>query len=214
MTTDQSPFNLDDVVINEELARRPSRAPNYFAENSALIELAQTTGSAPQMILQKFAETALKFCDAEIAGLGLLAEDNGVEVFRWEVFVNRGGDSSNGTTPGEESACGDTIDSNTTKPSVAEALLIPFDVEHKPIGALWIVAHDSARKFDREDERVIKALAQFASAAWQTSKARVGAAAAGPAQPQRTLASTAANETIAAINQPVQTYRRAATAQS
>ncbi len=65
-----------------------------------------------------------------------------------------------------------------------------------------------------DDERVIKVLAQFAFAAWQTSKARAGAEAAAQTQPQRTFDSTAANETIAAAYQTVQMYRRAATAQS
>jgi signal transduction histidine kinase len=61
------------------------------------------------------------------------------------------------------------------QPPVVEALLVPFYVDNKPVGTLWIVAHDESRKFDREDERITKVLAQFASAGWQLCKARAEA---------------------------------------
>src|SRR5258708_3460748 len=35
----------------------------------------------------------------------------------------------------------------------------------------WVVAHTEQRKFDREDERIVKTLAQFAAAGWQLWKA-------------------------------------------
>ena len=63
----------------------------------------------------------------------------------------------------------------TAKPPVVEALLVPFHVDNKPVGTVWIVAHDENRKFDREDERITKTLAQFASVAWQLWKARADA---------------------------------------
>ncbi len=54
-----------------------------------------------------------------------------------------------------------------TEPRFVEALLIPFQVRGKPIGTVWIVSLTPDRKFDREDERVVKALSHFASAGWQ-----------------------------------------------
>jgi hypothetical protein len=33
-----------------------------------------------------------------------------------------------------------------------------------------VMAHDEPRKFDREDERIIKLLSQFASAGWRKAK--------------------------------------------
>jgi hypothetical protein len=35
---------------------------------------------------------------------------------------------------------------------------------------IWVVAHDQRRKFDREDERIIEILSQFASAGWRKAK--------------------------------------------
>jgi hypothetical protein len=48
---DQLPFSLDEVVINSELLRRPSRRPDHEAENEAFIVLAQTLADSPDMIL-------------------------------------------------------------------------------------------------------------------------------------------------------------------
>ena len=41
-------------------------------------------------------------------------------------------------------------------PPMVEVLLVPFRFDHKAVGILWVVAHDEQRKFDREDERLIK----------------------------------------------------------
>jgi len=61
--------------------------------------------------------------------------------------------------------------STPKEPAVVELLLIPFHDHGKPVGTVWIVAHSENRKFDREDERIVLFLAQFASAGWQLIKA-------------------------------------------
>jgi len=53
MNLNQSPFGLEDIIINSELLNRPSRAPNYEAENQALLALA--LADAPDKILQRLA---------------------------------------------------------------------------------------------------------------------------------------------------------------
>jgi hypothetical protein len=63
----------------------------------------------------------------------------------------------------------------TFYPFVSEALLIPFYLDKTPVGTVWIVSHKLERKFDREDERIVKVLANFASAGWQLWKARASA---------------------------------------
>ena len=63
-----------------------------------------------------------------------------------------------------------------TDPRFVEALLIPFHVHGKPVGTVWVVAHSGDRKFDLEDERIVRSLAQFASAGWQLLKASEAAA--------------------------------------
>jgi signal transduction histidine kinase len=56
-------------------------------------------------------------------------------------------------------------------PKVEEALLIPFSVDGKAVGTLWAVAHDDLRKFDAEDERIMRSLGKFASSAYQILEA-------------------------------------------
>jgi signal transduction histidine kinase/CheY-like chemotaxis protein len=208
MDLNPSPLGLKDVIINSELLNRPSKAPDYKAENQALMALAQTMADAPDMILQRLAETALQLCRADTAGISLLDEKDGAEVFRWEALAGVFSDRRNATMPRDASPCGTTIDRNSTQlmymaervfpalksePPIVEALLIPFHVGHKPIGTVWVVAHDERRKFDHEDERIIKTLAQFASASWQLWQARAGAEAAARKEHQQAVDLAAAN---------------------
>lgn len=204
---------LKEVIINPELLRRPSKAPDYKAENLALMALAQTLADTPDKILQRLAETALQLCRADTAGVSLLEEEDGAEVFRWEALAGVFSDRLNATMPRNASPCGTTIDRNATQlmymaervfpawksePPVVEALLLPFHVGHKPIGTVWVVAHDERRKFDQEDERIIKTLAQFASASWQLWQARAGAEAAAENERQQARNLAAANSALQA----------------
>ena len=206
------PFSLNDVVINAELRRRSSRAPDYKAERDALTVLSHTMADAPQMILQRIAEMALNLCRAETAGISLL-ENHGrhfvtqlargteqspcEEEVRWKPLAGVH-TRPNGATSGHASPGGTSMDGNTTEPMarrlfptlklvppLVEALVIPFDVEGTPIGTLWVVAHKEHKKFDGEDERNVKTLAQFASAAWQLWNARATADAAAKSEHER-----------------------------
>src|SRR5215207_7658624 len=46
---------LDSVIITPELHNRPSRPPDYEAENGALVALARELATSPDNILQKLA---------------------------------------------------------------------------------------------------------------------------------------------------------------
>ncbi|MEO6237576.1 MAG: ATP-binding protein, partial [Vicinamibacterales bacterium] len=122
-------------------------------------------------------------CDAGTAGISLLDGD----VFRWDAVAGVSAASRGGTMPRHDSPCGVCIDRNSTQlmhlpdrrfpalltePRFVEALLVPFHAHGKPIGTVWIVAHDFSRKFDKEDERLIGVVALFAAAGWQLWHAR------------------------------------------
>jgi len=129
-------------------------------------------------MLQRLVETARELCRADTAGISLLEGD----VFRWEAVAGVFASYRDGTMPRAASPCGVCIDENVTQlmhlpdrhfpalraePRFVEALLIPFRVRGRPVGTVWIVSHTDERKFDREDERVVQTLAQFAAAGWQ-----------------------------------------------
>jgi transcriptional regulator with GAF, ATPase, and Fis domain len=176
----------DSVVATAELVSR-CRTPNYEAENRALVSLASTLSTSPADILQKLVEVALDLCRAHSAGLSLLEEENGRRIFRWAAIAGRFAPHVFGTTPREFSPCGVVIDSNAVQlftrpgrryayldevsPSIVEALLQPFSVDGRPIGTIWILAHDEERKFDAEDARALGNLATFASNAFQVLSA-------------------------------------------
>jgi hypothetical protein len=52
-------------------------------------------------------------------------------------------------------------------PQIVEALLIPFHVGGQAVGTVWVISHDTSRRFDAEDLRVISILKQFSAAAYQ-----------------------------------------------
>src|SRR4029077_11273846 len=132
-------------------------------------------------------------------------------IIRWEALAGVYADRRNSMMPRNASPCGTTIERNTTQlmfmaerlfpalkaePPVVEALHVPFAVEGRPIGTVWVVAHDEVRKFDQEDERIVKTLAQFASAAWQLLKSEAAAEAAASAAKQKARELAVANEAL------------------
>lgn len=184
---------LGDVDIKAELRRRPFRPPDYEAEHRALLQLAQAMAETPSDVLQKLIDITCEVCRADTAGLSLLEVHKGEAVFRWEAVAGRYASYRNNTMPRNASPCGTTVDRNVSQlmymaerifpalkadPPVVEALLLPFSLNGKTIGTIWVVAHDESRKFDVEDERIVTTLAQFAAAAWQLWTARTAAESA------------------------------------
>jgi hypothetical protein len=102
------------------------------------------------------------------AGVSLIDVEDGAEVFRAEAVV---GILSNRLESRIARArpCGTAIDGDATQlmylpervfsnlrfdPPILEALIIPFRVQSRPAGTVWVVAHDDNCKCDRADERI------------------------------------------------------------
>ena len=175
---------LHSMVSTAELARRPSRPPNHEAENKALIALATSMAASPEGILQKLADTALTLCRAHSAGLSLLEEGDQKSNFHWRAIAGQWASHINGGTPRDFGPCGTVLDHDVPmvcshperdfpywapiKPVLEEGLLIPFHIKGEAVGTIWVVAHDTSRRFDAEDLRVMTSLGTFAAAAYQT----------------------------------------------
>ena len=173
-----STATLAEVDIRSDLSTRAPRAPDSEALDRALAALAGEMTENPRRMLQSLVETARDLCRADTAGISLLEGD----VFRWESVAGVFASYRDSTMPRAASPCGVCIDENLTQlmhlpdrhfpalraePRFVEALLIPFQVRGRPVGTVWIVSHTEGKKFDREDERVVRTLAQFAAAGWQ-----------------------------------------------
>ncbi len=176
--------HLRSMLSTAELVRRPSRPPNYAAENRALIALAQVMATSPDAILQKLADTALTLCRAHSAGLSLLEEGDQKNNFHWRAIAGQWARHINGGTPRNFGPCGTVLDQDVAmvcshpeldfpywapiKPVLEEGLLIPFHIKGEALGTIWVVAHDTSRRFDAEDLRVMTNLGTFAASAYQT----------------------------------------------
>ena len=176
--------HLRSMLSTAELVRRPSRPPDYAAENRALIALAQVMATSPDAILQKLANTALTLCRAHSAGLSLLEEGDQKNNFHWRAIAGQWARHINGGTPRNFGPCGTVLDQDVAmvcshpeldfpywapiKPVLEEGLLIPFHIKGEALGTIWVVAHDTSRRFDAEDLRVMTNLGTFAASAYQT----------------------------------------------
>ncbi len=182
---------LESVLCTEELKRRPSRPPDYQAENQALLALAQELTSSPGGVLQRLVDTALELCRGHSAGISLLEEDGppgslspAGNHFRWHAVAGQWAPRVwDTTTPREYGPCGTVLDRNITLlfsnahryytqfagvlPLLVEGLLVPFHVHGQAVGTVWVIAHDETRKFDAEDQRLLESLATFAATAYQ-----------------------------------------------
>ena len=177
-------IDLKSVLSTAELSRRPSRPPDYVAENRALLALAREMATSPDRILQKLADTALSLCRAHSAGLSLLEEGDQKRNFHWRAISGQWASHVNGGTPRNFGPCGTVLDRNVAlifshperdfpyfgevTPLLEEGLLMPFYIKGEAVGTIWVVAHDKSRRFDAEDLRVMTNLGTFAAAAYQT----------------------------------------------
>src|ERR1700678_2343171 len=175
---------LESVICTLELNRRHPREPDFEAMTGALVTLARTMAASPERTLQQLVDTALTLCRAQSAGISLLEEENGKKIFRWHALAGEYAPHQWGTTPRNFSPCGTVLDTNQVqlmshldrhfryfadvKPSIAEALLVPFHAGGEAVGTVWVISHDQTRKFDREDARMLTTLGEFAAAAYQT----------------------------------------------
>ena len=152
---------LQSVLSIAELSKRPSRVPDYAAESNALVALARQLAAAPAEILPKLADTALTLCGAQSAGVSLLEADG--KRFYWPAIAGQWAVHLGGGTPREYGPCGTVLDNNTAllfshperdfdyfapvTPLVEEALLVPFYINGKAVGTVWIIAHDQTPAF-------------------------------------------------------------------
>jgi PAS domain S-box-containing protein len=194
---------LDDVLCTEELRRRPSRPPDYAAENRALAALAEAMTRDWTSILQKLVDAAHDLCRADSAGVNILERDGDREMVRWHAIAGRFSVNAGGAVARDASPCGTVLDRDavllftrpgrhfadpvSADPSTVEALVVPFHVGGRPVGTVWVIAHTEERLFDAEDARLLESLSRFAATAYQMTGA-LAAAEAGRAELERRVA--------------------------
>ncbi|HUR59991.1 MAG TPA: PAS domain S-box protein, partial [Opitutaceae bacterium] len=174
--------SLAEVIATHELTRRPSRPPDYAAENRALVALATALAENPAHILQRLAEFARELCGADSAAVTIVEADGAAAQFRWHAAAGTWAHRVHGVQSSRDSPCSVVLERDcclllqaperhfgamrAVQPPAVEALLAPFHVDNRPVGAVWVVTHQGDRRFDAEDARVLGTIARFASAAY------------------------------------------------
>ena len=187
---------LETVIMTAELHRRASRAPNYEAESAALARLMSSMAGASSEnrdeiarkqrilgVLQELVETGMHLSRADSCGISILEEEEGHEVFRWRAVAGVWSRFIGQTMPRAASPCGVVLELDSPQlmayperhyayqqsdfPPIVEALLVPFHYGGKPVGTIWVIAHDETRQFDAEDLRMMISLGRFAGLAYQ-----------------------------------------------
>ena len=176
---------LEAVLCTDELARRPSRSPDYQAESRTFVSLVAALADSPAEALQLVAQKVLEGLTAGSAGISVLSPDG--KRFHWSAIAGLWQAHTGGGTPRNFSPCGDMLDRNapllfhhlerrypyfrSITPNAMEALFVPFRIEGKEVGAIWAVRHDEGQ-FDAEDLRQLEDFAPVAAAAYRATQAR------------------------------------------
>ncbi len=98
------------VLSTEQLALRAARQPDYATENAALVALANALAGPDDVMLQALAETAMRLCCADSAGISVMeAPQQGETVFRCVAAAGFCHPFANATTPAGHSLCDITL---------------------------------------------------------------------------------------------------------
>lgn len=186
---------LEAVLTTPELRQRQHRKPDYEAESHALASLLEEMAKPSGDVFRKLVETALTLCAAGSAGISLLQLEPEGSIFRCRAVAGELAKFTGGTMPRDVSPCGVVIDRDCTlmfshperhfpippevEPTISEVLLIPFHLSGKPVGTIWVIAHDESHRFDQEDERLMTSLGRFAATAFQVLETQADVQANG-----------------------------------
>jgi hypothetical protein len=178
---DDPGFEMHDLLESREFRQRESKSRPANREQLASQQIAQNFPDAPEAMLQKLAEAAVKYCGADSAGVSLEETDgNGGLQFRWIAVAGSFEKYLSGTTPRNFSPCGVCLDRwrpqyyKVTKPyydflgvtaePILDGILIPWQSDFAR-GTIWAVSHQSESAFDTSDYAVLQRLADLVSLA-------------------------------------------------
>src|SRR5690606_28269410 len=187
--SNQPATSLEDILVTDELSRRPAPAANLAEEVDALHAIAGELARNPRATLDALIEAAVTLCHAGSAGVSLLEKsEQGPPIFRWVAMAGEYAPYLGHTTPRDFSPCGTTLDCGTPQlfhrparyftyfkeaepPELVEGLVVPFrsgEIE----GTIWVAAHDEQRQFTSEDARILSSLGDCTAVALRAQMTR------------------------------------------
>ena len=172
---------LEDILRTDDLLQRPPRPPDHNLESQALRSLLCALAAAPRSVPQALANAMVDLLEVGSAGVYLQTAAR-CDQEPWAAVAGRWAAPLGGVrnfAPGDDAISrGEALLLKCPErryaplrhltPPAEECLVVPVNVDRVPVGALWIVTHDTRRHFDGEDLRQMQSLATFAAAACQT----------------------------------------------
>ena len=188
---------LTDVLVTDELTRRPPRQADHEAENRALRQLARNMAGRPEALLQNLVDIALELCRAATAGVSLLQRNAaGEQEFVWVALAGTYANRIGNRAPAKFSPSGICLERQAAQlfaypdrffanfgacdPAFVETLVVPFPAGSRPMGTIWVTHHEPDACFDLEDVRVLTGLADFTSAALRVASVAPDPGRSGP----------------------------------
>ena len=196
---------------------RPTRPRDDAAQIEGMRRIARAfieDSQAP--ILQALVDAAVGLCNADSAGISIIKEDATDEsYYHWVATAGDYNDFLNAELPRYPSACGVCLERGLPQtfqvdqqffdilgvqaPLVTDGLLLPWESEGVH-GTIFIMAHGRTQAFDRNDLRMMQALADFAATGIRQTRQRQKLLA----QEKANAAALMAHDLAHLINNPLQ----------
>lgn len=183
---DPGRLTLAQVLVTNELSKRPVREADYRAENAALRTLGSRLADR-QTSFALVADLARGLTGADGAAISLLEQDqSGAPRFRWAHATGDLGQPADGLVSRDFSPCGIAVDRGSAqlfrypqrhftvfqvvRPAIVEALVVPMRWNEQPVGTIWIVSQQEHRAFDGEHVRLMESLGAMTAAVVQATR--------------------------------------------
>lgn len=169
---------LSEVLISEQLLRRPERPILSTFTNAVMVELDRLLHEAPAQFLEEAARAARILPGTQSGGISLVGDDGNCVTRTVDGRWSRHRDSAalldrilcplalerkNLLLLSRPQRCFAELEA--VYPAIEEALLAPFFHEGRPAGVVWAVFHNSQLQFDIHDGYMLQDLARMVAAA-------------------------------------------------
>ena len=168
-----------DLKSDPAFARRQLHVRDVVAHIDGMNRLARVFAENSANILQELVTAAVDLCGADSAGISVVQENSTDEsYYHWVATAGQYSGFLDARLPRYPSACGVTLERGRPQifrvtqrffdlmgvqaPTVTDGLLLPWQVGETR-GTIWIMAHGRDEAFDKEDCRIMEALAKFAA---------------------------------------------------
>ena len=209
--------SVEETIVTDQLFYRPKSAMRLAEEVGALQEMSRCFAIDSEQMLQRVVEIAMNLCHAHSAGISLEHhEADGAATICWVATAGMIVGYRGRSIPRDQSPSGVVLDRKMpllfhrpglvftklgdSECPIVEGLLVPLRVDADVVGTIWVLSHSEAKRFDREDLRLVQSLANMAIIAIRSRRTEEALRKTAAALAATQVANRLAHE----INNPLQ----------